>query len=155
MLSIVGCPVSGYFKKGKIKLLVDETYWRGTPKTGSGYKLASNYGPSVYISSRAEKNGYSQSIWTYDEMMLESGASNLFFLIKNKGQLELITHPLDGCILPGITRDSIINLVPEFFPEMKVIERPFKIPEFIERHRNGELVEVFMTGTAAVISHVD
>lgn len=88
-------------------------------------------------------------------MMLESGASNLFFLIKNNGKLELITHPLDGCILPGITWDSIINLVPEFFPEVKVIERPFKISEFQERHRNGELVEVFMTGTAAVISHVD
>ena len=54
-ISIVGCPVSGYFKKGKIKLLVDETYWRGTPHTGSGYKLASNYGPSVWVSSKAEK----------------------------------------------------------------------------------------------------
>ena len=67
-------------------------------------------------------------------MMLESGASNLFFLIKNKGKLELITHPLDGCILPGITRDSIINLVPEFIKNVYVKERPFTIDEFRDRH---------------------
>ena len=66
--------------------------------------------------------------------------------------MELITHPLDGCILPGITRDSIINLVPDHLKNVYVKERSFTIDEFIDRHHKGELVEVFMTGTAAVIS---
>lgn len=66
---------------------------------------------------------------------MESGASNLFFIIKDKGRKKLITHPLDGCILPGITRDSILKLndSEKTFKDYDVEVREFKIPEFISR----------------------
>ena len=67
----------------------------------------------------------------------------------------MATHPLDGCILPGITRDAIIKLSPKYFPDIKLSERPINIKEFIERHEKGEVLESFMSGTAAIITPVD
>lgn len=85
-------------------------------------------------------------------MILESGASNILFVIKDKEGLKLVTHPVDGLILHGNTRSAIIELVKEVDQDMIVEERPIKISEFIERHNKGEILEVFMSGTAAVIT---
>lgn len=64
---------------------------------------------------------------------------------------------MDGCILPGITRDSILKLTRdrEEFKDVDVEEREFTIEEFIERYENGSLIEIFMSGTAAVVVPVD
>jgi branched-chain amino acid aminotransferase len=78
----------------------------------------------------------------------EVGTMNMFFLINE----EVITAPLDGSILPGITRDSVIDLVKGW--GMKVSERSLTIDEIVEAARNGTLKEAFGTGTAAVISPV-
>ena len=151
---VMGCPVGAYFKGGNIKLIVDETYLRGHPKNAAGFKISSNYGPTVKLTSEAESEGFLQTIWTHNENLIESGASNIFFVLKNKNGMEVVTHPIDGSILPGITRDSIIKLTGDKF-DFKVTERNFSINEFIEKHKTGELVEVFMSGTAAVISQVN
>jgi len=90
---------------------VNETYHRNTEKNCGGYKIGANYGPTVKLTYDAEvSDGVSQLIWTYNEMMLESGASNIFFLFKEKNRKVLVTHPTDGMILPGVTRSSIILL---------------------------------------------
>ncbi|TFG37634.1 MAG: branched chain amino acid aminotransferase, partial [Candidatus Aminicenantes bacterium] len=78
----------------------------------------------------------------------EVGTMNMFFLINE----EVITAPLDGSILPGITRDSVIELVKGW--GMKVSERSLAIDEIVEAARNGTLKEAFGAGTAAVISPV-
>jgi len=154
MIFVVASPVGSYFT-GSIKLSVCEDYWRGTPHSASGYKLSSNYAPTVLIGHELAKRGYSQAIWSYKEQLLESGATNMFFVIKNKaGETEVVTHPLDGSILPGITRDSIIQLHKDIFPKYKMSERPFTITEFIECHKEGRFKEVFVTGTASVIGNV-
>jgi branched-chain amino acid aminotransferase len=62
---------------------------------------------------------------------------------------------LDGSILPGVTRDSILKLTKSNYPEVEVQERPFSIDEFFETYKKGNLVEVFMSGTAAVVSPVN
>lgn len=67
-------------------------------------------------------------------MMLESGASNIFFLFKEKGRKILVTHPTDGMILPGVTRSSILALVKDIDKNMIVEERPIKIGELLERY---------------------
>ncbi len=92
----------------------------------------------------------------YDDCLLESGASNLFFVVKNGDEVEFVTHPLDGSILPGITRDSIIKLFKDVYPgdNFKMNERKFTMTEFMDRHEKGELVECFVSGTAAVIGNV-
>lgn len=153
-LFVMGCPVGGYFKGDNIKLIVDETYLRGHPKNAAGFKISSNYGPTVKLSSQVENKGFLQTIWTHNENLIESGASNIFFVLKNKNGIEVVTHPIDGSILPGITRDSIIKLTNDKF-DFEVTERNFSINEFIKKHKSGELVEVFMSGTAAVISQVN
>lgn len=90
---------------------VDEDYHRNTPKNCGGYKIGSNYGPTVKLTSDAENTeGVSQLIWTYEGNMLESGASNIFFLVKEGKKKYLVTHPTDGMVLPGVTRDAIIKL---------------------------------------------
>lgn len=154
MIFVVASPVGSYFT-GDIKLSVCENYLRGSPHSASGFKLSSNYAPTVLIGDELAKKGYSQAIWTYNEQMLESGATNMFFVIKTKdGNTEIVTHPTDGCILPGITRDSIIKLHKDLFPKYKISERPFTINEFIQTYKEGRLNEVFVTGTASVIGAV-
>ena len=79
----------------------------------------------------------------------EIGTSNAFFKIGD----EVITAPLDsGTILPGITRDSVINLLKKW--GMKISERKLSIDEITEASKNGELKEIFASGTAAVISPI-
>ena len=78
----------------------------------------------------------------------EVGAMNIFFKIDGK----LITAPLDGSILPGITRDSVIKLAKHM--GYVVEERDLKIEEVFAAYEDGSLEEVFGSGTAAVISPV-
>lgn len=67
-----------------------------------------NYGPSIMLSKQAERRGYSQVLWLVDGKVSEVGTSNIFFFWKNNGEDELVTPALDGTILPGIVRDSIL-----------------------------------------------
>ena len=135
---IMGGPVSAYFQAKEISLKVDENYHRNTPKNCGGYKIAANYGPTVKLTALAEKEeGCSQLIWTYDEMLLESGASNIFFVFRDSEGKKLVTHPDDGLVLPGVTRSSIIALAEDVDKDIKVETRPIKIQELIERHQKN------------------
>ena len=154
MLMVTVCPVGSYFA-GEINLSVCEDFWRGTPHSAAAYKIGANYAPTVLIGDQLAAKGFSQAIWVYDDCLLESGATNLFFVVEETpGKPELITHPLDGSILPGITRDSILKIAPDVIKGIKVSERPFRIPEFIKLHEQGKLKEVFVSGTASVIGEV-
>jgi branched-chain amino acid aminotransferase len=153
-IMIMACPVGAYFD-GKINLSVYEDYWRGTPKSAASHKIGANYAPTVLIGDELAKKGYSQAVWVYNDCFLESGATNLFFVIKgDDGKFKIITHPLDGSILPGVTRDSIINIAPTIFPDVSVNQRPFSIPEFTKLYEEGRVKEIFVAGTASVIGEV-
>ena len=79
---------------------------------------------------------------------------NLFVYWKNEdGEDELITPPLDGTILPGITRRSILSMMTEL-GEFKVSQKPFKIQQVIKAAEEGRLYEIFGSGTAAIVSPV-
>jgi len=100
---------------------------------------------------KAHDKGYSQVLWldgVERKYVEEIGTSNAFFVIDD----EIITPPLAGTILPGITRDSVIHLLKSW--GMKVSERKLTIEEVFQAHDEGRLNEVFATGTAAVISPV-
>ena len=153
MIFIVASPVGSYFS-GKINLCVFEDYWRGTPYSAAAYKISANYAPTVQIGHELAKKGFSQALWTYNDQLLESGATNIFFVIKTKDGKEVVTHPTDGSILPGVTRQSIIDLHNDLFPSYKLSERPFTITEFLNHYNEGTLLEVFVTGTASVIQRV-
>merc|ERR1719226_259327 len=80
---------------------------------------------------------------------------NLFILLRNKdGSQELVTPPLDtGVILPGVTRRSIVEMV-STWPGLQVTERRITMKEVMEAHSEDRLVEMFGSGTAAVVSPV-
>lgn len=146
-------PVGAYYAEGfsPTKIYVTEDYIRSAPG-GIGYcKAAGNYAASLYASEMAKKIGYTQVLWL-DAMerkyVEEVGTSNIFFMIGD----ELITPPLSGTILPGITRNSIIQLAKKW--GITVSERKLSMDEITASMGNGTLQEAFAAGTAAVVSPV-
>ena len=128
---------------------------------GTGaYKLGANYAPGVLAQKFAATKGYAQNLWLFgpEEYVTEVGTMNLFVAIKNAetGQKELITAPLDGTILEGVTRDSILSLAREkLAPEGWLIsERKITMKQLHQASLEGRLMEVFGAGTAAIVSPV-
>ncbi|MGA2526918.1 MAG: branched-chain amino acid aminotransferase [Smithellaceae bacterium] len=150
---IVVGPVGAYYPQGfsPTKIFVSEEYVRAA-LGGTGFtKAAGNYAASLYASRIATNMGYTQVLWLdakEKKYVEEVGTSNIFFLIGN----ELITPALTGTILPGITRNSVIQLARHF--GIKVLERQLSIDEVITASKKGTLKEAFASGTAAIVSPV-
>ncbi len=150
---IIMCPVGAYYAEGfnPTKIYITEKYVRAV-KGGVGHvKTAGNYAASLYASVEAQKAGYTQVLWLdacERKYIEEVGTSNIFFRFND----ELITPPLGGSILSGITRDSVIKLAKEW--GVTVREQRISIDEVVAACQDDSLKEVFGTGTAAVISPV-
>ncbi|MFS0781635.1 branched-chain amino acid aminotransferase [Bacillus sp. 1P06AnD] len=150
---IILSPVGAYYKGGinPVKITVENEYVRSV-KGGTGTaKTGGNYSASLKAQEVAAKNGSSQVLWLdalEKKYVEEVGAMNIFFKING----EVVTPMLNGSILPGVTRNSIIELLKHW--NIPVSERRVSIEEIFEAHENGKLEEVFGTGTAAVISPV-
>jgi branched-chain amino acid aminotransferase len=125
--------------------------WHG----GSGHmKLGANYGPTIYSALEIQQKGFDQILWLVNDVVSEVGVMNFFvFWTNEQGQKELITCPLDGTILPGVTRDSILQITKRW-GEFKVTERQFKIDELVKAIKEKRVIEAFGAGTAAVVSPV-
>lgn len=153
LFMIILSPVGPYYEGGlaPTKIYVENEFVRATPG-GTGFaKIGGNYAAGLKSQEKAHESGYEQVLWldgVERKYVEEIGTSNAFFMIGD----EVITAPLLGTILPGITRDSVINLLKQW--GMKVSERRMTIDEVFEAGKSGKLVEMFATGTAAVISPV-
>ncbi len=150
---IIFSPVGAYYAEGfnPIKIWVSKTHVRAVRGGLGENKAAANYAASLYAGEQAHKNGYTQVLWldgVEQTFVEEVGSMNIFFVIND----ELITPMLNGSILPGITRDSVMQLGRHW--GITVTERQISIDEVFEAHKTGQLQEVFGTGTAAVISPV-
>jgi branched-chain amino acid aminotransferase len=146
-------PVGAYYPQGfnPVDIYVTEKYVR-VARGGLGEaKTSANYAASLLAQEEAHELGYTQVLWLdaverkYAE---EVGTSNIFFYLDG----ELVTPPLHGTILPGVTRDSVLNIARNL--ELKVSERMINLDEVISALESGKLKEAFATGTAAVISPV-
>jgi len=158
-LFVILCPVGPYYSTGfkPVNLLCDPSYVRAFPG-GCGFtKMGSNYAPTLWTQKVAEKEGCHQCLWLYgaDHEITEVGAMNIFVLLKDKaGGLELVTPPISSqVILPGVTRRSIVEMVSEW-DGVAVNERRITMKEVMEAKSEGRLVEMFGSGTAAVVSPV-
>lgn len=147
-------PVGAYYGGGQLsptKIYVEDEYVRAV-RGGVGFaKAAGNYAASLIAQSRAEKLGYDQVLWldgVEQAYIEEVGSMNIFFVINNK----LVTPELNGSILPGITRKSILELAEHL--GYGVEERRIGIQEVVDSAKDGSLTEVFGAGTAVVISPV-
>ena len=123
-------------------------------------KLGANYAPCIMPQLQAAKRGFHQNLWLFgdEEFVTEVGTMNFFAAIHDKmtGQKTLMTPPLDGTILEGVTRDSVLDLARERLqPEgWKVEERNFTMAELASAADDGRLIEAFGAGTAAIVSPV-
>lgn len=150
---IILSPVAAYYAHGfaPVKIMVEDTYVRAT-KGGLGEaKTPANYAASLHAGLEAHKNGYDQVLWldgVHRKYIGEVGSMNILFKIDGK----IVTPALDGTILNGITRRTVLAVAKEW--GMEVEERPITIDELVEDYENGKLEEVFGSGTAAVISPV-
>jgi branched-chain amino acid aminotransferase len=153
LFMIITSPVGAYYKEGlnPVKLITSGPYVRAV-KGGLGEaKTLANYAASLLPAEEAQKKGFTQVLWLdaiEKKYVEEVGTMNIMFLFSG----ELVTPALQGSILSGVTRDSVIQLARHW--GVKVTERPIAIGEVIERSKDGSLQEVFGTGTAAVISPV-
>ncbi|VVC40579.1 Hypothetical protein CINCED_3A000202 [Cinara cedri] len=158
LLYVIMCTVGSYFsnKFKSVRLMANPKFTRAWPGGSGDSKIGANYATTLYPQELASELGCHQMLWLFgeDRQITEVGAMNVFIFYKNKcGAKVLATPPLNGLILPGITRQSILELAREW-NEFYVEERNFTMDELIELNNNNQILEFFGSGTAAVISPV-
>ncbi|MBD3350567.1 MAG: branched-chain amino acid aminotransferase [Candidatus Lokiarchaeota archaeon] len=150
---IILSPVGAYYATGfaPVDILVESEYIRAAPGGTGAAKTGGNYAASLLAAEEAKKKGYTQVLWLdakERKYVEEVGTMNMMFVMDD----EVVTSPLTGSILPGVTRDSVIQILKDW--DIKVSERMITINEVIEAAKSGKLKEAFGTGTAAVITPV-
>jgi branched-chain amino acid aminotransferase len=143
-------PFTHYYT-GSVDLLVSEHYVRAFPGGTGDVKPAGNYAPTLVAERGAREAGMHSVLWldglerSYIE---ECAVMNVFFVIGDT----VITPPLGGTILPGVTRDSALTVLRDL--GVSAVERPIALKEVFAAAADGSLRECFGTGTAATLSHV-
>jgi len=150
---IVVGPVGVYYPQGfsPTSMYVTDEYVRAVRGGIGNIKAAGNYAASLRASKVAMEKGFTQVLWldaVERKYIEEVGTSNIFFVIEN----ELVTPPLGGSILPGVTRDSVIQIARSW--NISVSERPISIDELVDASAKGSLKEAFASGTAAIVSPI-
>ncbi|SDS63068.1 branched-chain amino acid aminotransferase [Paenibacillaceae bacterium GAS479] len=150
---IILSPVGAYYSEGvnPVSIYVESGYVRAVPGGVGEAKTAGNYAAGLQAQEEATAKGYSQVLWldgVKRKYIEEVGSMNVFFVIGDK----IITPVLNGSILHGITRDSVLQMLKHWGYEVE--ERQLSMQEVADAHKNGELKEAFGTGTAAVISPI-
>ncbi len=147
---IILSPAQSYYDE-EVRVLFAEQYSRSADGGVGFAKAAGNYAAQFYPTSLAHKKGFQQIIWTdasTHKYLEEAGTMNIFFRINDT----LITAPNNDRILDGITRKSVIQLAKDNNIELEVRRVP--VEEIKEAARNGSLLEIFGSGTAAVINPI-
>ena len=144
---IICAPANTYYN-GDVKVKIEKSFSRAS-KGGVGYaKAAGNYAAQFYPTILARKEGFQQIIWTDSnnhEYIEEAGTMNLFFRIGDT----LLTAPTSDSILDGITRKSLIEVAKK--EGIKVEVRAIKVSEIVEAQKDGQLKEIFGSGTAVIV----
>ncbi len=150
---VILSPVGAYYKGGlsPVKIWISDQHVRSAPGGTGEAKTGGNYAASLLAAMEASQQGFDQVLWldaAHRKYVEEVGSMNICFLYDGK----VVTSPLQGTILDGITRRSILTLVREM--GIAVEERALSVDELLEGARTGRLKEAFGTGTAAVVSPV-
>lgn len=155
---IIASPVASFGSGGAVRLKASDEFTRAFPGGTGDCKLGANYAPCVVPQRLAASEGFAQNLWLYDGYITEVGMMNFFLVFYNPEtkKKEITTAPVDGLILEGITRMSILELLHERLDknEFEVTERRVHINELIERSKKKEVLEAFGAGTAAIVTPV-
>ena len=153
LFMVILSPSGAYYESGlaPVGIWIEDEYVRAV-RGGMGYaKTGGNYAASLIAQQKAHDAGFSQVLWldgVERKYIEEVGAMNIFFKIGGK----VVTPMLNGSILPGITRNSVLQLCRDW--GYAVEERKISAEELLQAQKDGTLEECFGTGTAAVISPV-
>jgi len=150
---IILCAVGAYYPEGfnPVKIWVTKRHVRAVRGGIGEAKTPGNYAASLYAGEKAHEAGFTQVLWldgVEQKYVEEVGSMNIFFVIEG----ELVTPALNGSILPGVTRDSVLSLARHW--NIPCTERRIAMDDVIRAQKEGRKVEVFGSGTAAVISPV-
>ena len=151
---VIASPAGNYFKSGvpAVSIWVSGEYTRAAPGGTGAAKCGGNYAASLVPQANAIARGHDQVVFldaAEHKWIEELGGMNLFFVFDDGS---LVTPPLTGTILPGITRDSLIRLLRE--EGLEVREEPYSIYQWREDAASGRLLETMACGTAAVVTPV-
>ncbi|KAJ8330164.1 branched-chain-amino-acid transaminase bat2 [Batrachochytrium dendrobatidis] len=158
MFFLIASPVGPYYKTGfsAVSLYSSKDHVRAWPGGTGDSKLGANYAPGIRPQIEVAKEGYQQILWLFgpNHNITEVGTMNCFlYWINEDGVKELRTPPLDGTILPGVTRDSILELSREW-GEFKVTEGEISMTTLSKAIDEGRVLEMFGAGTAAIVSPI-
>ncbi|TDL22306.1 branched-chain amino acid aminotransferase II [Rickenella mellea] len=172
LLYVIMSPTGPYFPTGPkpVSLLAVHENVRSWPGGTGGFKLGLNYAPAFEPQRRAAEKGYMQILWLLghegERRITEAGQMNFFAVVKREdGDLDLVTPPLDGTILPGVTRNSVLALaashspltpLPNITPSQRINthEKPITMSDLTMWYSSGLLLEVFCVGTAVTVASV-
>lgn len=150
---VILSPVDSYYGEGTSPLRIEIV--RDQARTVAGglgeVKTPANYAASLYTSADAHERGFSQVLWldgAQRKYVEEVGTMNFMAVIDG----EVVTPPLSGTILPGVTRDCVLHLLRDW--GVRAAERPLSVEELVAAARSGRLSEAWGTGTAAAISPI-
>ncbi len=149
---LIGSPVSDYYgTDAAVSIWVEKGHSRAAPGGVGSVKAAGNYAASLVAAQRAKAKGYSQVLWLdacSKDLVEEVGTMNVFFVVGN----EVWTPQLNGRILPGVTRASVIEILRSW--QIPVIEKNISLQELKAAQAQGDLREAFGSGTAAVVTSI-
>ena len=150
---VILSPVSSYYSAGfePIAIHVENEFIRAAIGGTGNVKTGGNYVGTLLAANQAKARGFAQVLWldaNKRKYIEEVGAMNVFFVLNG----QVITPPLSGSILPGVTRESVIELLKDW--HVPIVERAISIDEVIEHCQSGQLTECFGTGTAAIVAPV-
>ena len=142
---VIASPAGAYFPRGikPVSVWLSTEYVRASPGGTGEAKFGGNYAASLLAQAEAAIER---------RFVEEMGGMNLFFVFGSGGSARLVTPELSGSLLPGITRDSLLQLATD--AGFAVEERKIDVDEWQKKTAAGEITEVFACGTAAVITPV-
>lgn len=154
---VIASPAGAYFSGGikPVSVWLCEDYVRAAPGGTGAAKFAGNYAASLLAQAQAEEKGCDQVVWLdaiEHTNIEEMGGMNLAFVYGSGSDARLVTPKLSGSLLPGVTRDSLLQVARDL--GMETEERLVSKQEWEQTATAGEMSEAFACGTAAVITPV-
>ncbi len=154
---VIASPSGNYFPSGvkPVTVWISEEYVRAAPGGTGAAKFAGNYAASLLAQANARAEGCDQVVWidaVHRKYIEEMGGMNIMFAYQEGGRTVLVTPELTGTLLPGVTRESLLQLGRDFGWE--AVERKITVEEWEEDVRSGRMTEAFACGTAAVITPI-
>ena len=154
---LIASPAGSYFSGGikPVSVWLSTDYVRAAPGGTGAAKFAGNYAGSLLAQAQADEKGCDQVVWLdaiERRYIEEMGGMNLMFVYGSGENVEIVTPELSGSLLPGITRESLLQVAQDL--GYKVTERRITAEEWQRDAESGAMSEAFACGTAAVITPV-